>query len=79
MNILSDLPLTRASQMWLDQFFSSRAALTGGVVRRMARDVHRMVGRAPLTREVQTRGFPMVRIGEQHVILCNRGDLTLIC
>lgn len=79
MNMQSDMPLTRPAQMWLDQLFSSRAALTGGVVRRKARDVDRMVGRARLAHEVHQRGFHMVRIGEQYVILCNRGDLTLIC
>jgi hypothetical protein len=79
MNVQSDMPTILASQLWLDQLFSSRAALTGGVVRRKARDVHRMVGRARLEHEVRKRGFHMVKIGDQYVILCNRGDLTLIC
>lgn len=79
MTIQSDMPLTRPAQMWLDQLFSSRAARTGGVVRRKARDVDRMVGRAGLERAVRQRGFHMLRIGDQYVILCNRGDLTLIC
>lgn len=79
MNMHTPPQITRASQMWLDQLFSSRAALTGGVVRRKARDVDRMIGRAPLEHEVRQRGFHMVRIADQYVILCNRGDLTLIC
>jgi hypothetical protein len=79
MNIEPKTPLPRASQIWLDQLFASRAALTGGVVRRKVRDVERIVGRARLEREVRQRDFHMVRIGEQYVILCNRGDFTLIC
>lgn len=79
MNIQSHPPISRARQMWLDQLFSSRAALTGGVVRRKARDVDRMVGQVRLEQEVRSRGFHMVRIGDQYVILCNRGALTLIC
>lgn len=79
MNIQSSPPITRASQMWLDQLFSSRAAQTGGVVRRKARDVDRMVGQALLEQEVRSRSFHMVRIGDQYVILCNRGAMTLVC
>lgn len=75
----SDMPLTRANQMWLDQLFSSRAALTGGVVRRKARDVERIVGRPRLEHEVRQRSFHMMKIGEQYVIICNTGDMTIIC
>ncbi|RDC73374.1 N-(5'-phosphoribosyl)anthranilate isomerase [Rhodovulum sp. 12E13] len=79
MNMMPAPPVTSASQHWLEQIFSAKAAQTGGVVRRKVSDVERHLGRDRLELEVRRRGFHMVEVGGQFVILCNRGHMTVIC
>ena len=66
-------------QDWLDQIFRSRAAATGGVVRRRVADVDREIGRCALELEVRRRGFHMVQSGEHLVILCTHDPVQVIC
>ncbi|PIE15736.1 MAG: hypothetical protein CSA68_04845 [Rhodobacterales bacterium] len=41
--------------IWLQQIFDSRAARSGGIVRRKVRDVERILGRAAFIAEIQRR------------------------
>lgn len=63
----------------MDQVFAAKAARRGGIVRRKTCDVERLVGRAALLREVRRRGFHMVEVGGQFVILCNNGEMKVHC
>ena len=56
---------------WIAHLFSSKAARTGGVVRRKARDVERIVGWPRFRREVRARGFTALRNSGQVVVFCN--------
>lgn len=64
---------------WLAQVFSSRAAETGGIVRRKRRDVHREVGRDAFFAEVQHRGFHLLECGDQYIVICHSGHMRVIC
>lgn len=59
-------------QQFLAELFSSRAAATGAVIRRNARDVDRFVGREEFLHEMRRRGFAVVENAGQLVIFCNR-------
>jgi hypothetical protein len=58
-------------QQFLAELFSSRAAATGAVIRRNARDVDRFVGREAFLAEMRRRGFAVVENAGQFVIFCN--------
>ena len=62
-------------QQFLAELFSSRAAATGAVIRRNARDVDRFVGREAFLEEMRRRGFSVVENAGQLVIFCNREPL----
>ena len=68
---MASLPDHLTSANWLEQVFSSQEALKGGVVKRQARDVERLAGRAAFLSEVERRGFQAVRNGRHYVIFCN--------
>lgn len=53
------------------EVFSSKAACSGGVIRRKARDVDRLIGRDMFLREVQRRGFRAVENAGQIIVFCN--------
>jgi hypothetical protein len=67
------------NDIWLHQIFSAKAATQGGVIRRNKLDVDRKVGRSRLELEVRRRGFHLVEAGEQFLIICDRGDIRIIC
>lgn len=64
---------------WFEQVFSAKAATKGGVIRRNKSDVDRKIGRDRLELEVRKRGFHLVEAGNQFLIICDRGDIRLIC
>lgn len=66
-------------EQWLRQLFSSKAARSGGVVRRKVRDAERIVGRPALAAEVRRRNFRMVENAGQFVIFCNDAPVRVIC
>ena len=64
---------------WIDVIFGTKAARSGGVVRRNATWVANEVGEARLVEEVRKRGFHCIRNGNQYVILCNSGGMQVLC
>ncbi|RVT82634.1 N-(5'-phosphoribosyl)anthranilate isomerase [Rhodobacteraceae bacterium CCMM004] len=73
------IPPPAQADRWIAGIFSARAAQTGGVVRRSIAWVEREVGTERLMAEVRARGFHMVQVGGQYVIICNPGGLRVIC
>lgn len=65
-------------ERWLHQVLSSKEARTGGVVKRQVRDVERLVGRERFLREVQQRGFQVVRNGRHFVVFCNDAPIHYV-
>lgn len=68
---MSMLPPVSPAQFLAD-LFSSRAAATGAVIRRNARDIDRYYGRAAFLEEMHRRGYSVVENAGQMVIFCNR-------
>lgn len=66
-------PLT--PQQFFAEFFASRAALQGAVIRRKVRDVERYVGRDAFIAEMRRRGFGLVENAGQFVVFCNHEPL----
>ena len=63
---------------WMIDLFGSRAASSGGVVRRKARDIERYVGRATFETELRRRGFRAIENADQIVIFCNQEPIRVI-
>lgn len=63
---------------WLIDLFSSRAAATGGVVRRKKRDIERYVGLDEFKQELSRRGFRAVENAGQLVIFCNQEPIRRV-
>jgi hypothetical protein len=49
------------------------------VVRRAVRDVEREVGRERFIREVRMRGHHLVECGGQFIVICNPGQIRILC
>ena len=77
MQMLRPAPLL--AQAWLDDLFAAKAVGRAGIVRRAVRDVEREIGRAVLVAEVRRRGFHLVECGGQFIVICNPGQVQIIC
>ncbi len=64
-------------QVWLDQIFSAKSAVTGGVVRRNRRWVEAEIGMDLFEQTVRARGFHLIEAGQQLVVICHSGKVTL--
>ena len=65
-------------EAWITHLFSARAAAQGGVVRRKARDVERIVGWEVFRAELRRRGFSAVINGGQVVVFCNAEPVRIL-
>ena len=74
---MDKLPDYMSPQQWLDQIFSAKSAMQGGVVRRKVRDVERFVGRPLFRDELRKRGYRAIENNGNFVIFCNRAPLNL--
>ena len=64
---------------WIEQIFDARIVLEGGTVRRYVGDVVKYGGGVDqLLEAAEKRGFHVVQIGDQLVVLCNKGDIKLL-
>lgn len=64
---------------WTNQLFRAYQAQGGGVVRRSVRDVLRMGLMEEIVGEARQRGFHVIESGDQLVVLCNGGEMTIHC
>lgn len=68
---------------WIKQMFKAKAVSNGGVIRRKIASVKKYASVAELQEEVMNQEFHLIRIGDpvngQLVVLCNKGDLKVIC
>lgn len=56
----------------MEQFFASKEARDGGVIKRQIRDVERIVGRDAFVAEVDRRGFRAFENGRHYIVVCNK-------
>ena len=64
---------------WCAAVFGARAAARGGVLRRAVRDVEHEIGRDAFLREVRRRGFHLIECGGQFIVICNEGQMKVLC
>jgi hypothetical protein len=64
--------LPQTPQQFYDEFFASRAARNGEVIRRKATDVDRFVGKDAFLAEMKRRGYRVYHNAGQFVVFCNR-------
>lgn len=77
--VMLQAPIPASTLPWLVHVLSAKAVATGGVVRRSIRDVEREVGRALFVQEVRRRGFHLVECGGQFIVICNQGQVRILC
>jgi hypothetical protein len=63
---------------WIGQIFKAKQAQLGGIVRRKVASVRRFATIMQLKSSVRSRGFHMVRNGDQFVIFCNTKGLKIV-
>lgn len=64
---------------WCAAMFDAKSASRGGVIRRAVRDVEHEIGREAFVSEVRARGFHLVEIGGQFIVICNDGQMKVHC
>lgn len=69
----------RAMNGWLAQWFSAQEADRGGIIRRRRDYVEQYASMSSVVREAKKRGWHVVEVGDQIVVLCNEGDLRVLC
>jgi hypothetical protein len=62
---------------WLNQIFSAKAVLSGGVIRRNRRWVETEIGYDLFEQTVRARGYHLIEAGQQLVIICHSGPIFL--
>ncbi|KMW58752.1 hypothetical protein AIOL_003731 [Candidatus Rhodobacter oscarellae] len=62
-------------EVFLQDLFTSKAVMTGGVIRRKARDVERFAGMDRFMAEILRRGFHVAENSGQLVIFCNNAPI----
>lgn len=63
---------------WIAAIFSAKAVQNGGVVRRNRIWVEREIGRDRFEEEVRQRGFHLIEVGQQLVVICNTGQFRVV-
>ncbi len=70
--------MTRKNR-WTQKIFEAKAAGKGNVVRRKKVDVERNVGTDEFVEDVRDRRFHIIETGDQLIIVCNDGDIRILC
>ena len=63
---------------WIDQIFASNQARKGGVVRRKQNSVWSFASESELIDAAKSRGFHIIKNGNQYVIFCNRAEFRIL-
>ena len=73
------LPARRPiNRPWGRRIFESKTARNGGIVRRSVAAVRREIGEDALRVAARARGYHVVRIGPQYLIICCEGPIELL-
>lgn len=70
---------SRFSDLWMETLFRSKAAASGGLVRRKASDVEKIVGKEAFVQEVERRGFRAIENSGQIIVVCNTDPVRILC
>lgn len=67
-----------SSSVWIGQIFKAGQVNKGNIVRRDINSVEKYASIDELKSAAKARGFKIVQIGNQLIILCNDGDIKII-
>lgn len=70
------LPAHLTPEIWLQQLFTSKDALAGGVIKRQICDVDRLVGRDMFFAQARLRGCRVWENGRHFIVVCNHDPIT---
>ena len=76
---MSHFPAHIQPDRWLIQLFSSKAAATGGVVRRQFSDIETVVGWERFEHEIRRRGYHCFANAGQVIVICNQDPVHVVC
>lgn len=76
---MTQLAMHLSADKWLLQFFGSKAAISGGVIRRQRNDIDRLVGWDRFERELRKRGYHCFENAGQVIVICNQEPVRVIC
>jgi len=69
-----------ALKKWFHDWINDpQQAKNGGIVRRSDSDVDKNGGIESVLEEARERGWHIIHTGDQYVILCHEGSLTILC
>lgn len=68
----------KQQQKWIEQIFASKQARTNGVVRRKRTTVEKYASLAALKAAVVARGFHLMELTDQYVIVCDPSPMKLV-
>lgn len=72
---MRNAPSPLSPEHWMLDLFSSKAARSGAVIRRKARDIERYVGMSRFLNECSRRGYQAIANADQVIIICNQAPL----
>lgn len=64
---------------WVDQIVKAKQVKDGGVVRRAVADVERLDAFEEIDRRAKLNGWDAIETGDQLIVLCHKGHLTIHC
>lgn len=67
-----------SGKAWINQIFKAKAVSRGGTLRRKKVNVAKYASEALLVAEVKRRSFHLIEIGDQYLILCNKGSIRIV-
>ena len=63
---------------WLLPIFATKQARSGGIVRRKINDVLKYGSVLELKDEVRERGWHLIQVADQFVVICHTGPVKLL-
>lgn len=63
---------------WISQIYATKAAKTGGVVRRKIDWIEREIGRERFENEARKRGFHLIEAGRQLIVVCTPQPIRIL-
>ena len=67
----------KTGKAWIKQWLDAKITKKQGLVRRKKSDVDKYASFDDLLEEVTNRGWHLIETGNQYVVLCNRGAITI--
>lgn len=63
----------------INNIFHAKSAKNGGVVRRKVATIQKVANLQALTKEVSARGFHLIEVDDQYIVICGGGAITIHC